>query len=109
MKTTHKFKENFLINSSDTGRFIVKSFKTGKEYFIEPIGDPHIEWGSLDPASKEMNNKKGWKKYKGSIEKEESLITKENGFDNIYELKPGESPLGFIEKLDNEYLISLSK
>lgn len=109
MKTTHKFKENFLINSSDTGRFIVKSLKTGKEYFIEPIGDPHVEWGSLDPASKTMSTKKGWKKYKGSIEKNESLITKENGFNDIYELTPGQSPLGFIEELDNKYLLSLSK
>ena len=56
----------------------------------------------------DLNNKKGWKKYKGSIEENESLITKENGFKNIHELKPGENPLGFIEILDNKYLASLN-
>ena len=35
--------ELFLIDTSDTGRFIVKSKRTGKIYYVEPIGDPHIE------------------------------------------------------------------
>lgn len=108
MNKINKIKQDFLINSDDTGRFIVKSLKSGKTYFVEPIGDPHLEWGSLDPATKDLNNKKGWKKYKGSIEENETLITKENGFDKIYELKPGENPLGFIEILDNKYLASLN-
>lgn len=108
MNKIDKIKQDFLINSDDTGRFIVKSLKSGKTYFVEPIGDPHLEWGSLDPATKDLNNKKGWKKYKGSIEENETLITKENGFDKIYELKPGQNPLGFIEVLDNKYLASLN-
>lgn len=108
MRKINEIKQKFLINSEDTGRFLVKSLKSGKTYFVEAIGDPHLEWGSLDPATKDLNNKKGWKKYKGSIEKEESLITKENGFKNIHELKPGENPLGFIEILDNKYLASLN-
>ncbi len=108
MNKINKIKQDFLINSDDTGRFIVKSLKSGKTYFVEPIGDPHLEWGSLDPATKDLNNKKGWKKYKGSIEENETLITKENGFDKIYELKPGQNPLGFIEVLDNKYLASLN-
>ena len=108
MNKINKIKQDFLINSDDTGRFIVKSLKSGKTYFVEPIGDPHLEWGSLDPATKDLNNKKGWKKYKGSIEENETLITKENGFDKIYELKPGQNPLGFIEILDNKYLASLN-
>ena len=108
MRKINEIKQNFLINSEDTGRFLVKSLKSGKTYFVEAIGDPHLEWGSLDPATKDLNNKKGWKKYKGSIEENETLITKENGFDKIYELKPGENPLGFIEILDNKYLASLN-
>lgn len=96
-------KNEFLINSSETGRFIVKSIRTGKTYFVEPIGDPHLEWGSLDPASGTMNNKKGWKKYRGSIDPQQSLITKENGFDKIHNLNNGENPLGFINDLDSKY------
>ena len=41
-------------------------------------------------------------KYKGCIKPEESMITKENGFDKIYTLEPGESPLSYIEKIDNQ-------
>ena len=109
MRKIDEIKQKFLINSEDTGRFLVKSLKSGKTYFVEAIGDPHLEWGSLDPATKDLNNKKGWKKYKGSIEEKETLITKENGFDKIYELKPGQSPLAYIENLDNIYLASLKK
>ena len=29
----------FLYNSTETGRFIVKSLVTGKTYYIEPIGN----------------------------------------------------------------------
>jgi len=47
-----------------------------------------------------MNVKKGWKKNKGSTEREDSLITKENGFKNIVTLKAGESPLAYIERID---------
>lgn len=93
----------FLKDSSQTGRFIVKSSRTGRTYYIEPQGDPHLEWGSLDQSSGKMNVKKGWKKFKGSVEESETLITKENGFENIVTLKPGESPLGYIERIDAQY------
>ena len=96
-------REKFTTDVEDSGRFIVTSKRTGKTYFIEPIGDPHVEWGSVDPASKKMMVKKGWKKNKGSIEHDESLITKENGFDKIHSLKAGESPLVYIDKLDEKY------
>ena len=33
------------------------------------------------------------------------LITKENGFDKIHTLQAGESPLDYINKLDNEHII----
>lgn len=98
-----RLREKFLINSNDTGRFIVISKRTGKEYFIEPQGDPHVEWGSLDQSTGKMNVKKGWKKNKGSTEKEESLITDDNGFKNIVTLKAGMSPLAYIAELDSKY------
>jgi hypothetical protein len=94
---------DFLIKSEDTGRFIVKSSRTGRTYYIEPQGDPHVEWGSVDQSTGKLNVKKGWKKNKGSTEREDSLITKENGFKNITTLKAGESPLAYIERLDSKY------
>lgn len=51
---------DFLIKSEQTGRFIVTSKVTSKVYFIEPQGDPHLEWGSIDQSTGKMNVKKGW-------------------------------------------------
>ena len=96
-------KEKFLYKTEDSGRFIVESIRTGKKYYVEAIGDPHCSWGSVDQASGKMMVKKGWKRFKGSVEKDESLITKENGFEKIHSLKPGESPLEYIERLDSQY------
>ena len=31
------------------------------------------------------------------------MITKENGFEKIHVLKPGESPLDYINRIDDEY------
>ncbi len=92
--------EKFLTNTDETGRFIVTSIRTGKKYFVEPVGDPHKEWGSIDPATKQMTHKKAWKKHRGSIEEKESLITPENGFINIRWLEPGLSPMAVIESID---------
>lgn len=97
------FKNKFLTNTDDTGRFIVTSKRTGKTYFVEAIGDPHIDWGSVDPSTQKLTVKKGWKKNRGSIDADESLITKDNGFDKIHELKPGISPHAYIQMLDDEY------
>lgn len=95
-------KQKFLYKRDETGRFIVISKRTKREYFVEPIGG-HSDWGSIDPATGKMTAKKGFKKYKGSIEADESLITKENGFEKIHSLNPGESPLEYIERLDSQY------
>jgi len=94
--------QKFLVNTEDTGRFIVISKRTGRKYFVEAIGDPHIQWGSVDAASGKLNTKKGWKRFRGSIDKEDSLITKDS-FDKIHSLTPGESPLVYIDKLDAKY------
>lgn len=101
MRGTPEFDKKFLVNSDDTGRFIVKSYKTGKTYYIEPIGG-RAEWGDLNPATGKVEGSYG-DKYKGSINKNESLITPENGFDpdKTYMLGPGESPLGYIDMLEN--------
>lgn len=96
-------KKNFLFNRDETGRFIVKSAKTGKVYFVEPIdGDERTLWGDYNPATKKFEGSYG-NKYKGSICPEESMITKENGFEKIHTLKAGESPLDYINRIDDEY------
>ena len=97
------FKKKFLMNTDETGRFIVKSLKTGKTYYVEAIdANNRNGWGDFDPVTKKFQGNYG-SKYKGSIKEEESMITKENGFKKIYTLGVGESPLSYIDKIDEEY------
>lgn len=97
----------FLTETDHTGRFIVKSARTGKVYAVEPIGNPHIEWGSVDPAnsgaSGKLMHKKGDGKYRGSVDEKDSLITEDNGFQNVITLDKGTSPLAYIEHIDAQY------
>jgi len=95
-------RKRFLMNTDDTGRFIVKSLKTGKTYYIEPVDDgDRTEWGDINPATKKVEGDYG-AKHKGAIKESESLITKENGFDNIVKLGHGYSPLEYIEQLEKD-------
>ncbi|MGZ8924608.1 MAG: hypothetical protein ACXW2E_01870 [Nitrososphaeraceae archaeon] len=96
-------RQQFFKDTDHTGRHVVVSIRTGKKYYIEPIGDPHVKWGSIDPATKTLVNKKGAGKYRGSIDEKDSLITEENGFQNIVILEPGISPAAYIEQIDAQY------
>lgn len=98
-----QFTKNFLVDSENTGRFIVTSLITNKRYYVEAIGDPHTSWGSVDPASNKMTTKKGWKRNRGSIDACNSMIEEGVGFDKIHNLKAGVSPLAYIEELDSKY------
>ncbi len=94
----------FLTNTDETGRFIIYSERTGRTYYVEPIMNGHTpEWGSIDPASGKLMHKKGDGKYKGAIEKDQSLITKENGFEKIHMLDKGTSPHHAVDVLDAKY------
>lgn len=96
--------KRFLTNTDETGRFIVHSTRTGRKYFVEPIGpDRAANWGSINPATGEFMNKKGFGKHVGAVDEEESLITKENGFEKIHNLGRGESPMSYITMLDDKY------
>lgn len=98
------FTEKFLTNRDETGRFIVKSKKTGITYFVEAIdGVERTAWGDYNPATKSFETSGYGEKYKGSIKPEESMISIENGFEKIHELKAGESPLEYIERIDEEH------
>jgi hypothetical protein len=43
-------------------------------------------WGDINPATKKVEGTYG-SKYRGGIKEDESMITKENGFENIVEGK----------------------
>jgi hypothetical protein len=100
-------RKRFLTNTDETGRFIVKSQRTGKTYFVEPIDGQSktdwTDWGSIDPATGKLMNKPGFRKYAGAVKPEDSMITKENGFSKIHNLEPGMSPHAYIEHLDSQY------
>lgn len=98
-----EIRKKFLFNTDDTGRMIVKSLKTGKSYYIEPIDDGNrTDWGDLNPATKKLEGDYG-SKYRGAVKRSESLITEENGFENVVELAPGVSPIDYINRIDEKY------
>ena len=100
--------KRFLTGSDDTGRFIVKSMVTGKTYFVEPIDDgPRTEWGDLNPATKKIEGDYGTK-HRGAVSEKDSMITKENGFENITTLEPGVSPIDYINRIDKEYEMQMT-
>jgi len=107
-----EFAKKFLTNTDETGRFIVKSLRTGKTYYVEAIdGNQRNQWGDFDPVTKKFQGDYG-AKYKGCIKESESLITEENGFTKIHTLTPEtstESPLSYIDKLDDEYYALIHK
>lgn len=99
MKRDADFRKRFLVNSSETGRFIVKSLATNKEYFIEAIGRQHSNWGDLNPATGKVEGSYG-EKFRGSIMDKDSMITSDNGFDDIKSLENWDDLLSEIEKRD---------
>jgi len=100
--------QKFFYRTEDSGRFLVTSKRTGVTYFVEPIdsGKPTVLWGDLDPATKKMTGDYG-NKRRGAVLAENSLITKENGFQNISTFKG--SPLGEIDRRDRLYENEIKK
>lgn len=99
MKRDADFRKRFLLDSSETGRFIVKSLVSNKEYFIEAIGRQHSNWGDLNPATGKVEGSYG-EKFKGSIVEKDSMITSANGFDDVASLENWNDLLSEIEKRD---------
>lgn len=95
--------KNFLVNSDETGKHIVYSMRTGKKYYVEPIGNPRMaDWGSYNPSTGNIENKKGSGKFSGCVPEDESVITVENGFKNIHFIENG-SPYSIIDEIDSKY------
>lgn len=99
------FRQRFLENRDETGRYIVYSIRTGRSYYVEPIGDGRGgDWGSENPATKEIEHKKGDGKYTGSVTEEYSLLNEKDGMcSKVHTLGPGESVRSFIDELDITY------
>ncbi len=75
--------------TKSTGRYIIVGNKT---YVVEPILPRafRVRFGndSIDPT-------KG-----GAVPESESIVTEANGFKNIVDLQPGQSPGEFIRQLE---------
>ncbi len=99
----------FLQNRDETGRLIVRMLDgTNKNYyveFVEPKGGIRTNWGSYNPSTGNIENKKGAGKYNGGVSIEESLITVENGFskENAEKIYEGASFMSTIDVLHNKW------
>jgi hypothetical protein len=97
-----EFDKRFFKDRDHTGRFVVRSHKTGYAYYIEPLDTgKRPDWGDINPATGKVEGAYGGK-YKGAIHPSESLITEDNGFKNIVTLPPGMSPHGYINMIDEQ-------
>ena len=95
--------KNFLVDSDETGKHIVTSGRTRRRYYVEPIGNGRMaDWGSYNPSTGDIENKKGAGKYTGSVTEKESVITEANGFTNIHFVENG-SPYDVIAEMDSKY------
>jgi hypothetical protein len=85
---------------SNTGRYYVNV--NGRTFCVEPIdnteGKGRKHWGDVNPSTKEIEGTYG-NKYIGAINEDDTIITQENGFKNIINLKPGVSPESYINEL----------
>ena len=97
-----EFNKKFFEERDDTGRFMVRSAKTGYAYYIEPLDTgTRRKFGDINPATGKVEGSYG-EKYRGAIHPSDSLITEENGFKNIVILPPGMSPHAYIDMVDEQ-------
>ena len=63
-------RKNFLVDRDNTGNEIVFFPETGKKYYIEYHGSGRMaDWGSVNPATGKMENKKGAGKFNVATKK----------------------------------------
>jgi len=94
-------KKRFFEDRDETGRFMVVSSKTGVRYYIEPQGNGRpADWGSYNPSTGNIENKKGFDKFTGSVLPQDTIITEENGFKHVEMIGIGTSPFSEIDKRD---------
>jgi hypothetical protein len=94
--------KDFLKNRDETGRETHTFLETGKKFYIEYIGIPHVQWGDINPATKKVSVVKA--KGNGSVLAEDSLLTAENGFTDA-KIRPGGSTEWTLHKLHEQWKI----
>ena len=92
----------------------VHSTILNRTFYFEVIEDhpdnlDRVQWGDVNPATRQLETGDYGKRNPAGINMSESIITKENGFkeENIKYLKPGVSPLGYIEGLEKAHMEKL--
>ncbi len=73
--------------------------KSGRKFLVEEWGNNHVQWGDIDPATKQLQKVKV--KDVQVINEKNTVIKKENGFANICFLEPGTSALAYVDLLDS--------
>ena len=105
-EATREFRKLFLENRDETGRLLVPmNDGTGQVYcveFIEPRGGVRTNWGSYNPSTGNIENKKGAGKFTGGIQAEDSLLTPENGYPDSKVL-PGGSYMWSVTQKHNKW------
>lgn len=67
-----------------------------KRYTVEPIETVRPpRWGDLDPSGQRITGAYGTK-HRGGVSPSESVVTEENGFQDIVTLPAGQSPIKHI-------------
>lgn len=85
-----------MTHRTSNGRYFVVDQATGRKFCVEVIHTRNDavdgDWtnGGIDKVH-----------HRGSISKDESIITEENGYKNIIDLPAGVSPTDYINKLLN--------
>ena len=99
-------RKNFLVNRDETGNLIVyMNDGTEQSYmveFIEPDGGVRTDWGSYNPSTGNIENKKGTGKFTGAIKESESVLTPENGFPDA-KVIPGGSFMYSVEQKHEQW------
>jgi hypothetical protein len=79
---------------STTGRYFVRDRQAGRLFCVEPINRRDQKLEDVTWTNGGIDAVRG-----GSVREDESIITPENGFQNIAYLPPGTSPDSWIEML----------
>ena len=101
-------RKEFLTHRDDTGREVHVFQETGKSFFveyIEPKSGIRTDWGSYNPSTGNIENKKGAGKHTGGIKAEDSMITVENGFseESANTIYPGGSVEWNLVQMHNKW------
>jgi hypothetical protein len=95
--------KNFLVDSENTGRHIVTSIRTGRKYYVEPVFKSAFPSFSYEYDFFSQTDGSLMEEFiYGCVPPESSIVTKENGFDEVHFIDSG-SPYDKINEIDKGY------